>query len=106
MKEGFHIVAAEGDVKEGEQLYVELDGEEILVCRHEGNLYAIGYYCSHAEFTIEGGTMHNGCITCPYHGAEFHLKDGAVAAPPAFEPIKTFPIETEDGVIAVKATPN
>ncbi len=105
MKEGFYVVAAEEDVAEGQQLYVELDGEEMLICRHENRLYAIAYLCSHAEFTLEGGTMSNGCITCPYHGAEFRLSNGAVEAPPAWEPIKTYPVEVEDGVIAVSATP-
>ena len=105
MRDGFYVVAAEQDVAEGSQLYIELDGEEILLCRHEGELYAIGYYCSHAAFTLEGGSMASGCITCPYHGAEFRLKDGGVEAPPAWEPIKTFPIEIEDGVIGVCATP-
>lgn len=105
MKEGFYVVAAEADVREGTQLYVELDGEEMLICRHQGELYAIAYHCSHAEFTLEGGTMTNGCITCPYHGAEFRLDNGAVEAPPAWEPIKVFPIEVEDGAIAVSAAP-
>lgn len=97
----FYVVAAEDELTEGGQLYVDLDGEEILLCRHEGGVYAIAYYCSHAAFTLEGGTLANGCITCPYHGAEFRLKDGAVEAPPAWEPIKVYPVEVEDGVIKV-----
>ncbi|MDZ7684966.1 MAG: Rieske (2Fe-2S) protein [Gammaproteobacteria bacterium] len=64
-REGFYVVAAEDDLNEGGQLYVELDGEEILLCRHEGEVYAIAYYCSHAAFTLEGGTLADGCITCP-----------------------------------------
>lgn len=103
MSEGYYVVAAVDDIKEGGQLYVELNGEEILLCRHEGELHAIAYYCSHAAFTLEGGTMHNGCITCPYHGAEFRLADGSVEAPPAWEPIKVYPVRVEDGAVAIKA---
>lgn len=105
MSEDFHVVAATSEVPEGGQLYVELDGEEMLVCQHEGKYYAINYFCSHAEFTLEGGFLRNGCITCPYHGAEFALEDGSVQAPPAFEPIKTYPLKLIDNTIAVSSKP-
>lgn len=101
MSDGYYVVAADADLKEGGQLYVDLNGEEILLCRHQDRVYAIAYFCSHAEFALEGGSMRNGCITCPYHGAEFALKDGAVVAPPAWEPIRTYPVRIEDDVIAV-----
>lgn len=102
MNEGYYVVAAVADLKEGGQLYVDLNGEEILLCRHQDQFYAIAYFCSHAEFALEGGGMKNGCITCPYHGAEFALADGAVVAPPAFEPIKTYPVCIENDVIAIR----
>ena len=87
-------------------MYVELDGQEILLCRHKDEYYAVSYFCSHAEFSLEGGMIRDGCITCPYHGAEFDLKDGSVQAPPAFEPIKTYPLKVEDDTIAICSTPD
>ncbi|MEX0942315.1 MAG: Rieske 2Fe-2S domain-containing protein [Pseudomonadales bacterium] len=101
MPDGFYVVAATSELSEGSQMYVELGGEEILLCQHGGEYFAIAYLCSHAEFTLEGGEMRNGCITCPYHGAEFRLHDGSVAAPPAFEPIRTYPVKVEGGTIAI-----
>ena len=87
-------------------MYVELDGQEILLCQHKEAYYAIAYFCSHAEFALEGGLIRNGCITCPYHGAEFDIRDGSVQAPPAFEAIKTFPTKVENDTIAICSTPN
>ncbi|HKI74477.1 MAG TPA: Rieske 2Fe-2S domain-containing protein [Pseudomonadales bacterium] len=104
MSDGFYVVAAVSDLKEGAQMYVDLEGEEILLCRHEDRYYAIAYFCSHAEFALEGGSMKGGCITCPYHGAEFALADGSVQAPPAFEPIKTYPVRVQDDVIAIRVS--
>jgi 3-phenylpropionate/trans-cinnamate dioxygenase ferredoxin subunit len=101
MADGFYIVAATAELSEGSQMYVALEGEEILLCRHDGQYFAIAYHCTHAEFALEGGEMRNGCITCPYHGAEFKLADGSVVAAPAFEPIKTYPVKVEDGTIAI-----
>jgi nitrite reductase/ring-hydroxylating ferredoxin subunit len=102
MSDGFHVVAATSELKEGGQLYVELNGEQILLCQHKGKYYAIAYYCSHAAFALEGGELHDGCITCPYHGAEFKLDDGAVVAPPAYEPIRVYATRVLDDTIAIK----
>lgn len=104
MSEDFFVVAAKSELSEGAQLYVELNGEEILLCQHNDQYFAVAYFCSHAEFSLEGGFIRNGCITCPYHGAEFALEDGSVQAPPAFEPIKTYPVKIIDDTIAISAT--
>lgn len=103
MSDGFYVVATTSDLKEGQQMYIDLDGEEILLCRHQDQYYAIAYFCSHAEFALEGGDLRNGCITCPYHGAEFRLSDGSVEAPPAWEPIKVYPVRIENDTIAIRA---
>ncbi|MDG1205833.1 MAG: Rieske 2Fe-2S domain-containing protein [Pseudomonadales bacterium] len=106
MSDTYHVVAALSEMSEGHQMYIELDGEEILLCQHEGEYFAINYFCSHAEFGLEGGSIRDGCITCPYHGAEFCLKDGSVQAPPAFEGIKTYPLKIVDETIAISSVPN
>ena len=106
MAEGFYVVAATSELVEGGQLFVELDGEEILLIQHQGQYYAIAYLCSHAEFSLEGGSLHDGCITCPYHGAEFALINGAALSPPAYEGIKTYPVRVENETISINSTPN
>ncbi len=101
MTQLYFVVATTSELEEDGQMYIELNGEEILLCKHQGEYHAIAYYCSHDKFALEGGTLHDGCITCPYHGAEFALVDGSVRAPPAFEPIKTYPVKIENGTIAI-----
>ena len=97
----YYVVAASTELAVTHQMYIELNGEEILLCREDANYFAVSYYCSHEKFTLEGGTIAAGCITCPYHGAEFRLSDGKVIAPPAFEPINTYPVRVEDDTIAI-----
>ena len=106
MAEGYYVVAATSELVEGGQLFVELDGEDILLIQHQGQYYAIAYLCSHAEFSLEGGSLHDGCITCPYHGAEFALASGAALSPPAYEGIKTYPVRVENETISINSTPN
>ena len=45
--------------------------------------------------------MQDGCITCPFHGAEFKLSDGSVQAAPAWEPILSYSVLVENDTIAV-----
>ena len=97
----YHVVAATSELQDSGQLHVEINGEEILLCQDGENYFAVSYYCSHETFTLEGGTIANKCITCPYHGAEFSLESGAVLAPPAWEDIKTYPLRIEDSVISI-----
>lgn len=101
MTDSFYVVAAFDDLKEGEQMHVQLDGKEILLCNYEGDFFAVDYYCSHAEFSLDGGLMENHCISCPHHGALFDLRDGSVQGPPAFEGINTYVVKVENNTIAV-----
>ena len=43
----YYVVAATSELEEDGQMYVELNGEEILLCKHKGEFYAIAYHCSH-----------------------------------------------------------
>ena len=97
----YYVVAACAELEATPQIHINLNGEEILLCREDEDYYAVSYYCSHEKLTLEGGNITAGCITCPYHGAEFRLSDGSVMAPPALKPIKTFSTKVENGTIAV-----
>ncbi len=103
MSEKFYVVAAIAELDASPQMHVDLNGEEILLVRDGEDFYAIAYYCSHEEFTLEGGMVNKKCITCPYHGAEFSLVDGHVLSPPAYEDIKTYPVKVnrDEGTLAV-----
>lgn len=97
----YHVVAARIELEQNPQMHVELEGREILLCRDGEDFYAVAYFCSHDSLTLEGGSITNGCITCPYHGAEFSLATGEVLAPPAFEAIQTYPVIVADDVISI-----
>ena len=97
----FHVVVATSELENDGQMYVQLKGEDILLCRHQDKFYAIAYFCSHEMYALEGGMLHDGCITCPYHGAEFRLSDGAVTAPPAWEDLETYPVKVMSDTIAI-----
>jgi len=97
----FYVVASVNELASTPQMHVQLNGEEILLCRDGETYYAISYYCSHEAFTLEGGTISNHCITCPYHGAEFDLRSGEALSSPAWEPVRTFPVRVEGETVSI-----
>jgi 3-phenylpropionate/trans-cinnamate dioxygenase ferredoxin subunit len=40
-------------------------------------------------------------VVCPRHGARFSLASGAALSPPAYEPVATFPVRVENGIVQV-----
>lgn len=94
-------LASLGELPEGSQLRVDLEDRTLLLVHLDGTIYAIDYHCTHDELGLEGGDLHNGCITCPYHGAEFRLSDGEVLAPPAWEPLQTYAVTVSEQLIQV-----
>jgi 3-phenylpropionate/trans-cinnamate dioxygenase ferredoxin subunit len=94
-------LASLAELPEGSQLRVDLEDRTLLLVHLDGTVYAIDYHCTHDELGLEGGDLHNGCITCPYHGAEFRLSDGEVLAPPAWEPLQTYAVTVSEQLIQV-----
>jgi len=41
-------------------------------------------------------------IECPRHGARFDIRTGAVTRLPATDPIPTYPVKIEDGLIYIE----
>lgn len=88
--------------KDGERRVVDVDGVNVLVTNLAGEFFAVEDMCSHEALALSGGSIENGEIVCPFHGAKFCLKTGAATAAPAYEAIESFPVKVEDGVVFVR----
>ena len=68
-----------------------------------GTLYAIEDRCSHDDGPLcEGDWDREEClVVCPRHGSSFDLRSGRPLSLPAFEPVRTFPVVVEDGVVTL-----
>jgi len=76
------------------------DGDTpIAVYNIDGAFYAIEDTCSHDDGELAGGEVRGYEVECPRHGARFDLRSGAVTAPPAVEPIASFPVKEEAGAV-------
>ncbi len=99
--DGFVEVASVDEIgPEGKHAVV--GEEEVLLVRHEGKVYALGYLCSHQDMELEGGHVEDGGWVCPHHGARFALTTGEALAMPAFEDVPAYEVRVEGGKVYVK----
>lgn len=81
---------------------LEIDGTPIAVFNLNGRFHAIEDMCSHEAETLSDGEIAGEEIICPRHGARFSILTGQALSPPAYEPVATFPVQVEDGMVLVK----
>jgi 3-phenylpropionate/trans-cinnamate dioxygenase ferredoxin subunit len=80
------------ELKEGERLFIEIDGKPVVILNISGNYYAVADVCSHDDGPVGEGNLDGYEIICPRHGARFDLRTGKVLAFPAFVDIPVYPI--------------
>jgi len=93
---------AESDLLPGQHTVVEVEDAAILLVNLDGQYYAIEDVCTHDGSEISTGCIIDGSFECPRHGARFDIKTGEVTAPPAYEPVDTFPVQVVAGVVQVR----
>jgi 3-phenylpropionate/trans-cinnamate dioxygenase ferredoxin subunit len=102
----YYAVGAASDLKNGERLIVEIDGEPLAVFNLAGTFYAIADVCSHDDGPVAEGELQNTFeIECPRHGAKFDVRTGKVLSFPAVIDIPAYPTKVVGGQIMVGLPP-
>ncbi len=82
--------------------FPDVDRDGVVVCRVDGELFAIADNCSHADQKLSEGRLRGGTITCPKHGAAFDVRDGSHQSPPAYEGVVTYEVDGDDTAVSVR----
>jgi len=56
--------------------------KEYLVANVNGNYYAIGNRCTHANAELSQGSLDGNVVTCPKHKSKFDVSTGKVISGP------------------------
>jgi 3-phenylpropionate/trans-cinnamate dioxygenase ferredoxin component len=90
----------------GARKIVTWDDLEIGVFNCEGEYLAIEDRCSHDDGPLAEGPLDcaAGTIECPRHGSLFDLRTGRPKTLPAYQPVDTFPVLVEDGLIKLEVS--
>ncbi len=87
-----------------EPVRIEAGGIAMLLSRGAtGQISAVSAICTHRGAPLEQGTFDDGCVTCPWHHAQFSLATGDAVRGPATFPLAHFETRVNDGIIEVRA---
>ena len=81
---------------------VDAGGQSIAIFDLGGAYYAIENTCPHRGGPLAEGEMGGEEVICPWHGARFNIKTGAVVAPPASQGVKSFPVRVTGDDVEVE----
>lgn len=65
------------DFLNGTKKKVILGEKEILLAMAGGHYYAVSNNCPHMNGDLSAGTLEGTVITCPRHGSQFDIREGA-----------------------------
>jgi nitrite reductase/ring-hydroxylating ferredoxin subunit len=90
------------EVAAGSAIRVE-NGDLILaVYNLDGEFYVTDDTCTHGPGSLSEGYIEDDIVECNFHGGQFNIKTGEVAAPPCMVPIKTYPTTVENGKVVIE----
>ncbi len=79
----FIQVATTSELSPGQGKFVEVNNTRIALFNVGGRYYAIDDTCPHRGGPLSEGDVDGETAICPWHGAIFDLRTGAVKRPPA-----------------------
>lgn len=83
------------ELKENTAYKYAEDGENILICRTAGEVYALKNCCGNTTLPLEGATFEKGYLICPWHGCAYRLSDGIMETNP-LNRLKKYPVTITD----------
>ena len=86
------------DITDNQTVAVTLEGKNILICKANGDYYAVDNQCTHQRAELDGGRIRNCYLACPLHGVRFDLRTGMPKGELTRVALKTYPVSVaEDG---------
>jgi nitrite reductase/ring-hydroxylating ferredoxin subunit len=94
-------VATTDELGDQQAKLVEVEGQKIALFRVEGAFYALSDTCTHRGGPLSEGELEGAEVTCPWHGAKFDIRTGAVLGAPAQQGVKSYPVRVTGADIEI-----
>ena len=98
----WHEIGPAADAPPGALRRVEVEGRAVCLGRTSSGWVAFDDTCTHEECSLTDGELDDGVIVCPCHGSEFDVRTGRPLSLPAYQPVETFEVFVEDGLVKVR----
>lgn len=89
------------DVEIGGTRKVETGDLVLAVYNVDGEIFVTDDHCTHGPGSLSEGILEDDIIECNFHGGQFNVRTGEVVLPPCMEPVKTYKVTVEDGVVFI-----
>ncbi|HEY1407817.1 MAG TPA: non-heme iron oxygenase ferredoxin subunit [Promineifilum sp.] len=102
MTRNFVLVAREEDLPVGSRVHYQFEQDSVVLLNVGGEYFCVADLCTHDGGPLGDGDVLDHEIECPRHGARFDLRSGKVTRLPATDPIPTYSVKVEEGLIYVE----
>jgi naphthalene 1,2-dioxygenase system ferredoxin subunit len=93
-------------LRDGQMMALRIEGEEVLLCRVDGEFHALANRCSHAGQALHTGRLVGHEVICPLHGARFDVRDGRCSKGPGGDGVRRYRVWLEGGKVNVSMLRN
>ncbi|HEX5496066.1 MAG TPA: Rieske (2Fe-2S) protein [Mycobacteriales bacterium] len=108
--EGWQDVCSLDELPERQPVRHQLGEISVLVARSGSDVYALSGECAHLDGPLYRGELTGWdtepCVTCPWHGSTYRLRDGQVVRGPATAPQPAIEVRVESGRVLLRAPSN
>lgn len=98
----FIKAAKKSEILERSAKCIDIEDKRIALFNLDGRFYAIDDTCTHSGGPLSEGTIEGEEVECPWHGARFNIKSGAVTNPPAFEDVIQYNVRVVEDDIEIE----
>ena len=92
------------EMQDGDMREVPIGNVKALLVRDQGEFKAIGPKCTHYGAPLVKGSLRNGIVRCPWHGACFNIDTGDIEDFPGLDCLPKHEIFIQDGdKVVIKA---
>jgi nitrite reductase/ring-hydroxylating ferredoxin subunit len=95
----------EADLTDGEMKRVAVRGNPVVLLKQGDRVYATSATCTHVGGPLDEGELNGTCVTCPWHGSEFDLRNGHVLHGPATADLHAYETRVSDGNVQIRELP-
>jgi nitrite reductase/ring-hydroxylating ferredoxin subunit/uncharacterized membrane protein len=78
-------------------------GTAVVLTRHDDDVWAIAATCPHRGAPLEEGKVDGEVLTCPWHGSQFCLRDGALLAGPSPTGVESYETRVRAGTVEIRS---
>src|SRR5262245_37787073 len=97
----FKTVCHVRDLQPGESRNVIVGGKILALFRSGDRFHALDDACPHMGFSLVGGAVEDGTVTCPLHAWRFRLADGTWMSSPRVK-VGCYPVRIQGDEVQVE----